>query len=91
MNFGLVFDAKKSLLDKDPSQLEGLLRDLEPDIHIVNNMDRTLSVNGYTNGIESLDDLISKAIKIWLGDLSFNPILLYSLLSVSDNNYVIKI
>jgi hypothetical protein len=91
MNFRLVFDAKRSLLNKDPYQLEGLLRDLEPTIHILNNGDRTLSIYSYDKGQDALDSLISQAMILWLGELSFNPILLYNLFNVGGNNYIVRV
>ena len=91
MDFRLVFDAKCALLSKESYQLEGLIRDLDPTIHIIDNGDRTLSVYNYDKDANSLDSLISQAMLLWFGGLSFNPILLYSLLNVGGNNYVIRI
>lgn len=90
MNFKPVFDTKRLLITKEPYQLEGLIRDIDPTIHIANNGDRTFSIY-FINGQNVLDSIICKAMVLWFGELSFNPILLYNLFDVGDNNYVLRI
>lgn len=85
-NFKQVFNDRISMLNKNPQALVDIISDLDSNLNIVYNDDRTIFINGNSN-----IEIINNAIKRWAGDLQSPIHMIYDIFPLTKDSYLLKI
>ena len=85
-NFKQIFRERVSVLAKNPEDLVGILSNLDSNLDMIYNDDRTILINGSDN-----TDTINTAINEWAGGLSCPAYMIYDILPLSKDTYLLKV
>ena len=87
----MVKDIKLELLHKNYEELKVIMENQSADVTIINNNDRTFHIS--TNmDLGELHILVDKSIVKWLGrKIDFNPNMLYTLMKMTQTDYLLMI
>lgn len=85
-NFKQIFSDRISMLNKNPQALADIISDLDSNLNIVYNDDRTIFINGNSN-IET----INGAVKKWAGDVQSPIHMVYDIFPLTKDSYLIKV
>ena len=85
-NFKQIFNERISMLSKNPEDLVGILSSLDSNLDMTYNDDRTILINGSNN-----TDTINTAINKWAGELTCPTHMIYDILPLSEDTYLLKV
>lgn len=85
-NFKQVFDERISMLHRNPQDLASIISNLNSNLNVVYNDDRTILIDGYSD-VEIINNAISK----WAGELSCPIHMIYDIFPLSKDSYLLKV
>lgn len=91
MNLKNISDKRISMLNNNPDDLKNIIIKNNPELEVINNKDRTIYINGYTD-INDIIVIFNKDIIEFIGeDSKINPLMLYDIFPLNKNSCLIKI